>query len=360
MTSPQARPGRRFLALSVAATVATATLAIGAVAAPAVAEDTAGGIMLPNPTGATLGQPHDHGGHDHGHSGHSDGSDDHDGGASGTATPVDPSSLGENELVDLDGTVKKLSGRVTFTNPRVTYIPNDPVNGPMLKIAYTVSNESNAWASDVGTANWADKDKGWYANSENGPMTFACTNFVPFAPKGHAEHVVSECIQTRLVTDEELAAGKSLPDSPYYTILYGQDYQTGLWADSPAEAYPSVPVEAPLGWRGRDHFVPADDGHGHHHHHGHDHDHAHDHDHGHDHGTSPADDHDHAHTHDGGHDHGNAPTNMPADRPAEQPKDDESSPTALIQGAFKALMDLFALISGGFGVFFTQLAGLSS
>lgn len=136
-------------------------------------------------------------------------------------------------IVDVDGATKERVGDVAFTNPTVEYYANDDTYGKTIRITWTIRNDSNVHVKSMGTAYSAAGQR--YNDTAGDEMLMHCDQAVPFRPGATVT-----CHQYRLVTDAELAMGRTAPDVPKYHVLYGLNEQQGERAWVNAEPVPSV------------------------------------------------------------------------------------------------------------------------
>lgn len=145
-------------------------------------------------------------------------------------------------IVDTDGTTVNRTGSVSFTAPKVVFIPDDSSYGPVIAITWTINNQSNAHVKGLGSAYWGKQVEGrdvQYVDDHGQEMLMNCSNAaVPFAP---GESGIN-CTQYRQVTPAELEAGKTLPDTPRYHVLYGLNTLKGEREWVTAAPVPSIPL----------------------------------------------------------------------------------------------------------------------
>lgn len=146
------------------------------------------------------------------------------------------------EIVDVPGNTVERTGAIEFTDPTVEYLPNDSSYGKVIKIGWTINNNSNVHVSNLGTAYWGmqvDNKDVKYIDNEGFEMLMNCQDAAtPFRPGERGIH----CTQYRLVSNEELAAGHTTPDTPRYRVLYGLNSSAGEYAWVTAAPVASIPL----------------------------------------------------------------------------------------------------------------------
>ncbi|MCK7642000.1 hypothetical protein JIM95_003535 [Corynebacterium sp. CCM 8835] len=137
-------------------------------------------------------------------------------------------------IVDHDGETRERAGAVTFTQPDVEYVPEDSSYGKVLKVTWTVTNDSNVRVKSLGPGYNAEGKR--YNDAVGQEMLVRCIDgAVPFAPG-----TIAHCEQYINVTDADAAAGHTNEETPKFRVLYGMNNVKGEYEWTTAETIPAI------------------------------------------------------------------------------------------------------------------------